>query len=68
METSFVILTEALPFPISIDKYFENTKNQLRLASVPMGNAIPISINNLSGVKYNITLPNGIKCKHKCYL
>jgi hypothetical protein len=57
---SFVILTEALPFPISIDKYFENTKNQLRLASVPMGNAIHISINNLSGVKYNITLPNGI--------
>ncbi len=25
-----------------------------------MSNAIPISINNVSGVKYNITLPNGI--------
>lgn len=57
---SFVILSEALPFPISIDKYFEATKNQLRLSSVPVSNSIPTSIDNLSGVKYNITLPNGL--------
>jgi hypothetical protein len=58
--SSFVILTEVIPFPISIEKYFKTTKNQLRSSSVPVSNAIPTSINNLSGVKYNITLHNGI--------
>jgi hypothetical protein len=58
--SSFVILTEVIPFPISIEKYFKTTKSQLRSSSVPVSNAIPTSINNLSGVKYNITLHNGI--------
>ncbi len=54
---------EPLPFPISIDKYFNNTKNQLKKSGIPVGNATHITIGNLKGVilnglKYNIILPN----------
>ena len=54
------IISEVLPFPITVDKYFENAKKQLKLRSMPASKDTPISISNLTGVKYNITLPNGI--------
>ena len=54
------ILSEALPFPMTVDKYFENSKNQLKLLSMSVSKDTPISIGNLNGVKYNIILPNGI--------
>jgi hypothetical protein len=56
---SFIISSVALPLPMTIDKYFENTKNKLISASMHVSNAIPISISNLTGVKYNVTLSNG---------
>ena len=60
---SFVVFSETLPFPISIDKYFNNTKNQLKKSGIPVGNATRVTIGNLKGVvlnglKYNIILPN----------
>ena len=57
---SFGILSETLPFPISVNNYFDNNKNQLRLAGLSLNNVTSISINNLKGVKYNRISPNGI--------
>ena len=57
---SFGILSETLPFPISVNNYFDNNKNQLRLAGLSLNNVTSISINNLKGVKYNTISPNGI--------
>jgi len=54
--SSFVILSEELPFPISIDQYITTAKNHL---GILMSNAVPISIVNYNGVKYDILLPNG---------
>ena len=56
---SFIISSVALPSPMSVDKYFENTKNKLISSSLNISNAIPISIANLNGVKYNVTSSNG---------
>lgn len=56
---SFNIISEVLPFPTTIDKYFENAKKQLMLRNMSVGKDTPISISNLNGVKYNTTLPNG---------
>ena len=39
---NLVILSEILPFPISVDKYIETTKSHI--LSIPMSNAIPFSI------------------------
>ncbi len=55
---NLVILSELLPIPMTVDKYIELTKSHL--STIPMSNAIPFSISNYSGLKYNIALPKGI--------
>jgi len=57
---SFIVLSETLPFPVSVQKYFESTKNQLMSQGVPINKSTPITISNLNGIKYNLTLPNGV--------
>ncbi len=57
---SFGILSETLPFPISINNYFDINKNQLRLAGLSLNNVTHITISNLKGIKYNTISPNGI--------
>ncbi len=56
---SFIVLSETLPFPVSVEKYFESTKNQLMSQGVPINKSTPVTISNLNGIKYNLTLPNG---------
>ena len=56
---SFIVLSETLPFPVSVTKYFESTKNQLMSQGVPINKSVPVTISNLNGIKYNLTLPNG---------
>ena len=51
--TSFNIVSEMLPFPTTIDKYFENAKKQLMLRNMSVGKDTPIVLSNLNGVKYN---------------
>jgi hypothetical protein len=55
---SLVTLSEILPFPITVDKYIEYTKSHI--LSIPMSNAIPFSIANSHGLKYTLSLTNGI--------
>jgi hypothetical protein len=58
---SFMILSEILPFPMSVDKFLEANKKQLSSSqAVSMSKSIPISIGNLNGFKYNITSPTGL--------
>ena len=57
---SFIVLSETLPFPVSVEKYFESTKNQLMSQGVPINKSTPVTISNLNGIKYNLTLPNGV--------
>ena len=55
---NLVILSELLPIPMTVNKYIELTKSHL--STIPFSNAIPFSISNYSGLKYNIALPKGI--------
>ena len=57
---SFGILTQILPFSVSMNNYFDSNKNQLRLAGLSLNNVTHISISNLKGVKYDTISPNGI--------
>lgn len=53
---SFAILSEILPFPVSIDQYYEmNARSILSDPLAKMGNAVPVTLGGLSGLKYNIT-------------
>ncbi len=56
--TNLIILSEVLPFPITVDKYIEITKSHL--TTIPMSNAIPFSIANSNGLKYTLSLPNDL--------
>ena len=54
--SSFLILSELLPFPVPIEKYTELTRNSfLTDPTITLSNNIPISIGNMSGLKYNVT-------------
>lgn len=53
---SFAILTEILPFPVSVEKYYETFKTSLLSdPSVEVSNAVPISLVGTNGIKFNIT-------------
>ncbi len=56
---SLIITSVTLPHPMSIDKYFEDTKNKLISSSLNVSKPAPITINNSTGVKYNVTSSNG---------
>ena len=54
--SSFLILSELLPFPVSIEKYTELTRNSLLAdPTIKLSNNLPISLSNISGLKYNVT-------------
>ena len=54
--SSFLILSELLPFPVPIEKYTELTRNSLLTdPTITLSNNLPISIGNMSGLKYNVT-------------
>ncbi len=55
---NIVILSEILPFPITVDKYIEITKSHL--TTFPISSAIPFSIANSNGLKYTLQLPSGV--------
>ena len=53
---AFDILSEILPFPMSVEKYYEMGKSQiLSDPTAEVSNAVPISIAGTNGLKYNIT-------------
>jgi hypothetical protein len=53
---SFLILSELLPFPVPIEKYTKLTRNSLLTdPTITLSNNLPISIGNMSGLKYNVT-------------
>lgn len=56
--TNLIILSELLPFPITVDKYIEITKSHP--TTIPMSNAIPFSIANSNGLKYTLSLPDDL--------
>ena len=54
--SSFLILSELLPFPVPIEKYTELTRNSLLTdPTITLSNNLPISIGNMSGLTYNVT-------------
>jgi len=54
--SSFLILSELLPFPVPIEKYTELTRNSLLTdPTITLSNNLPISIGNMSGLKYKVT-------------
>ena len=54
--SSFLILSELLPFPVPIEKYTELTRNSLLTdPTIKLSNNLPISLGNMSGLKYNVT-------------
>ncbi len=54
--SSFLILFELLPFPVPIEKYAELTRNSLLTdPTIKLSNNLPISLSNMSGLKYNVT-------------
>ena len=54
--SSFLILSELLPFPVPIEKYTELTRNSLLTdPTITLSNNLPISLGNMSGLKYNVT-------------
>lgn len=54
--SSFLILSELLPFPVSIEMYTDLTRNSLLTDStIKLSDNLPISLGNMSGLKYNVT-------------
>ncbi|ALI35579.1 hypothetical protein NMY3_01375 [Candidatus Nitrosocosmicus oleophilus] len=54
--SSFLILSELLPFPVPIEKYTDLTRNSLLTDStIKLSDNLPISLGNMSGLKYNVT-------------
>jgi hypothetical protein len=54
--SSFLILSELLPFPVPLEKYAELTRNSLVAdPTIKLSNNLPISLGNKSGLKYNVT-------------
>jgi hypothetical protein len=57
--SSFLILSELLPFPVPIEKYAELTRNSLVAdPTIKLSNNLPISLGNMSGLKYNVSSTN----------
>ena len=54
--SSFLILSELLPFPVPLEKYAELTRNSLVAdPTIKLSNNLPISLGNMSGLKYNVS-------------
>ena len=54
--SSFLILSELLPFPVPIEEYIDLTRNSLLTDhTIKLSNNLPISLSNMSGSKYNVT-------------
>ncbi|MDF0681688.1 MAG: hypothetical protein P0116_12070 [Candidatus Nitrosocosmicus sp.] len=54
--SSFLILSELLPFPVPIEKYTDLTRNSLLTdPTIKLSDNLPISLGNMSGLKYNVT-------------
>jgi hypothetical protein len=54
--SSFLILSELLPFPVPLEKYAELTRNSLVAdPTIKLSNNLPISLGNKSGLKYNVS-------------
>jgi hypothetical protein len=54
--SSFLILTELLPFPVPLEKYTELTRSSLVTdPEIKLSNNLPISLGNMSGLKYNVS-------------
>ena len=54
--SSFLILSELLPFPVPLEKYAELTRNSLVAdPTIKLSNNLPILLGNMSGLKYNVS-------------
>jgi hypothetical protein len=54
--SSFLILSELLPFPVPLEKYAELTRNSLVAdPTIKLSNNLPILLSNMSGLKYNVS-------------
>lgn len=54
--SSFLILSELLPFPVPLEKYAELTRDSLVAdPTIKLSNNLPISLGNMSGLKYNVS-------------
>jgi hypothetical protein len=54
--SSFAILSEILPFPLSLEKYFESTKRSFLLSpEVSISDPVPVSLGGLNALKYNVS-------------
>jgi hypothetical protein len=54
--SSFLILSELLPFPVPLEKYAELTRNSLVTdPTIKLSNTLPILLGNMSGLKYNVS-------------
>jgi len=54
--SSFLILSELLPFPVPLEKYTELTRSSLVAdPTIKLSNNLPISLGNMSGLKYNVS-------------
>lgn len=54
--SSFLILSELLPFHVPLEKYAELTRNSLVAdPTIKLSNSLPISLGNMSGLKYNVS-------------
>jgi hypothetical protein len=52
----FGILSETLPFEMSIDKYFENAKRSILVdPSASVSDPEPVSVDGIDGVKYTVS-------------
>lgn len=54
--SSFLILSELLPFSVPLEKYTELTRNSLVAdPTIKLSNNLPISLGSMSGLKYNVS-------------
>jgi hypothetical protein len=54
--SSFLILSELLPFSMPLEKYAELTRNSLVAdPTIKLSNNLPILLGNMSGLKYNVS-------------
>jgi hypothetical protein len=59
---NLLIVPEILPFPISLEKYFELNKQQIATdPSIQMSNAVtPVSVGGVDGLKYDLLVDDGV--------
>ncbi len=59
---NLLIVPEILPFPISLEKYFELNKQQIATdPSIQMSNTItPVSVGGVDGLKYDLLVDDGV--------